>query len=400
MKKAIFATGLIVILILIFMLSGCSDDTQNTVSATEPSNEVSSERATKPKESATKSTQTEEHTETATETVKKLPLVKNNQQDYCFLRNTGIIGNTIFYSSDYLWEYHNNDITATLPQEIMDYTGKFFVLGDDIYFTPSYSDKDVPSVQLWKIKADGSNSEFITDDLSANIHCVYVNGYLLYNYYSAYSNSNFGTMALNLETHEKASYASINSIQYTYKGLAYYLDGNYIKYLNPETGDTGLVRNTGGSFLCGDGHYIYYISSRSGNGLFRIDLNNKSYSANEFVKSSVSPSCVVINNVVYYYPVNAVTTSKIMVYDIAKAKDLTPVDIGLTRKIYRFWNENGYLLFSVQNGSKELNMSDYIVNPDNKKVYRVSNYAMTVDNEAPTQPLPYSSEVFTEEYSY
>ncbi len=406
MKKVIFG----VLLVMLLIISGCSNNVQNVVSGTDETIATVSEKSTSVKEKATKSTEKgtakategvsdETPSEKATENIKTLPLVKNNQENYLSLRNTGIIGKQLVYSNNSLWEYHKNDITTVLPEAVADYVGEFFLLDDYIYFTPSYSENTDSSVQLWRIKKDGTDSEFIADDLATNVNCVYVNGYILYDCYSSYTQSNYGIMALNLETKEKVNYASINHIQYTYQGIAYYLDGNHIKYLNPETGETGFVRNTGGSFVCGDSHYIYYISSGSGNGLFRIDLNNRGYSANEFVRSNVSTSCVVINDVVYYYPFNALTTSKILAYDINKAKDLQPIDIVLTRKIYRFWNENGYLLFSVQNGKEDLNMSDYVVNPDTRKAYRVSNYAMAVGNVSETATQPYREDISEQYYS-
>ena len=100
---------------------------------------------------------------------------------------------------------------------------------------------------------------------------------------------------------------------------------------------------------------------------------------NEFVKSGVSSNCIVVNNVVYYYPYNTRNTSKISVFDISKGSELPLIDIKLTRKIYRFWSENGYLFFNVQNGSDDLNMSDYIINLSNKKTYKISNYFASVN---------------------
>ena len=395
MKKIIFG----ILIATVLLISGCSDTTtvrnNTTESVTEKVTAKSTAPSVKPTAPSTKSEshtevqtewETEKPTEKPTQKEKKLDLVKNNQKSYISLRNTGIIGKEIFYSSDCTWEYVGNKVTNALPEEIAEYVGKFFVLGDEIYFTPPYSAYENSSIQLWKMKKDGTEPEFVADDLASNVNCVYTDGYIIYNCYSEYNNSNFGVMCLNLETNEKVNYPSISNIQYTYKGIAYYLDGNYIKYLNPKTGDTGLVRNTGGSLICGDTHYLYYLSSGSGKGLFRIDLNNSTYSANEFVKSNVSTSCVAINDVLYYYPANALTTSQITVYDIENAKELSPIDIQLTRKIYRFWNENGYLLFSVQNGNSELNMSDYLVNPDNRKTYKISNYARSVSTEEPTFP--------------
>ena len=43
------------------------------------------------------------------------------------------------------------------------------------------------------------------------------------------------------------------------------------------------------------------------------------------------------------------------------------------------WSENGYLFFNVQNGSDDLNMSDYIINLSNKKTYKISNYFASVN---------------------
>ncbi len=377
MKKAIF----IILLLIMMLLAGCSDGTGGNVSATEKPTVQATQKNTEKT--------TGKNTTKATEKTKSLPLVKSHQKDYIYLRNTGIIGDKLYYSSDYLWEYYNNNITCELSEEVKGYVGKFFVLGDDIYFTPSYSEENKSSVQLWKIKADGTSATFVADDLAVKMNCVYVGGYILYNCYSEYYQSNLGLMAIDVETGEKINYSGVSNIQYTYKDMAYFLDGNHIKCFNPKTGKIGIVRNTGGSLVCGDSHYLYYISSGNGHGLFRIDLNNTNYSANEFIKSNVSTFCTVINGKVYYYPKNTQTTSQIMVYDIEKARDLSPINIGMTRKVYRLWSENGYLLFSVSNSDSDLNMSDYIINPETKKINRISNY--TTDNAVEQMTQPYYS---------
>lgn len=380
MKKAIF----VILMLMILLFGGCTDGTGESVSATEkPTVKATQNNAEQTTNKST--TKPADTTEPVTEKIKSLPLAKNHQKDYIYLRNTGIMGDKLYYSSDYLWEYCSNNITCELSEEVKGYVGKFFVLNDDIYFTPSYSEDTKSSVQLWKIKADGTSATFVADDLEVKMNCVYVGGYILYNCYSEYYQSNFGLMAINVETGEKTNYSGVSNIQYTYNDIAYFLDGNHIKYFNPKTGKIGIVRNTGGSLVCGDSHYLYYISSGNG-GLFRIDLNNTNYSANEFVKSGVSTFCTVINGKVYYYPKNTQTTSHIMVYDIEKAKDLSPINIGMTRKVYRLWSENGYLLFSVHSGKEDLNMSDYIINPESKKINKISNYTTDITVEQMTQP--------------
>ena len=391
MKRIIFA----VLLSILMLTSGCSGNIQSGGSSSEnnkstadaSSTEKKTEKATKKassksdKAEATEASteyisEYEETTEKPTEEATKLPLTKNNYTSYIHMGNTGIIGKKLYYSNDHEWEYCKNDITAVLPEDILEGTGQFFVVGDYIYYTSKVADDGNFAVELRRMKFDGSEDEFLTDDVSHGFNCVYLDGYILYNCYSD-NDDYFGLMSLNLETEEKINYASINNIQYAYKGRAYYLDGNYIKYFDPKAEQTGIVRNTGGSFICGDNEYIYYTSPGNGTGLFRINLND--YSLNEFVKSGVSSNCLVVNNVVYYYPYNTRNTSKISVYDISKGSELSAIDIKLTRKVYRFWSENGYLLFNVQNGSDELNMSDYIINLSNKKTYRISNYFASVN---------------------
>ena len=376
MKRIIF----VVLLSVLMLISGCSGNTQggSSSSKTAASSAVASstEKITEKASEVSTESFSEETTEKPTEEATKLPLTKNNHTSYIHLGNTGVIGKKLYYSNDHEWEYCKNDVTSVLPEDILDYTGKFFIVGDYIYYTSRVADDGNFAVELRRMKFDGSDDEFLTDDVSHGFNCVYLDGYILYNCYSE-TDDYFGLMSLNLETEEKINYASINNIQYAYKGRAYYLDGNYIKYFDPKEEQTGIVRNTGGSFICGDNEYIYYTSPENGAGLFRINLND--YSVNEFVKSGVSSNCIVVNNVVYYYPYNTRNTSKISVFDISKGSELPLIDIKLTRKIYRFWSENGYLFFNVQNGSDDLNMSDYIINLSNKKTYKISNYFASVN---------------------
>lgn len=376
MKRIIF----VVLLSVLMLISGCSGNTQggSSSSKTAASSAVASstEKTTEKASEVSTESFSEEMTEKPTEEATKLPLTKNNHTSYIHLGNTGVIGKKLYYSNDHEWEYCKNDVTSVLPEDILDYTGKFFIVGDYIYYTSRVADDGNFAVELRRMKFDGSDDEFLTDDVSHGFNCVYLDGYILYNCYSE-TDDYFGLMSLNLETEEKINYASINNIQYAYKGRAYYLDGNYIKYFDPKEEQTGIVRNTGGSFICGDNEYIYYTSPENGAGLFRINLND--YSVNEFVKSGVSSNCIVVNNVVYYYPYNTRNTSKISVFDISKGSELPLIDIKLTRKIYRFWSENGYLFFNVQNGSDDLNMSDYIINLSNKKTYKISNYFASVN---------------------
>ena len=376
MKRIIF----VVLLSVLMLISGCSGNTQggSSSSKTAASSAVASstEKITEKASEVSTESFSEETTEKPTEEATKLPLTKNNHTSYIHLGNTGVIGKKLYYSNDHEWEYCKNDVTSVLPEDILDYTGKFFIVGDYIYYTSRVADDGNFAVELRRMKFDGSDDEFLTDDVSHGFNCVYLDGYILYNCYSE-TDDYFGLMSLNLETEEKINYASINNIQYAYKGRAYYLDGNYIKYFDPKEEQTGIVRNTGGSFICGDNEYIYYTSPGNGAGLFRINLND--YSVNEFVKSGVSSNCIVVNNVVYYYPYNTRNTSKISVFDISKGSELPLIDIKLTRKIYRFWSENGYLFFNVQNGSDDLNMSDYIINLSNKKTYKISNYFASVN---------------------
>ncbi len=376
MKRIIF----VVLLSFLMLISGCSGNTQggSSSSKTAASSAVASstEKTTEKASEVSTESFSEEMTEKPTEEATKLPLTKNNHTSYIHLGNTGVIGKKLYYSNDHEWEYCKNDVTSVLPEDILDYTGKFFIVGDYIYYTSRVADDGNFAVELRRMKFDGSDDEFLTDDVSHGFNCVYLDGYILYNCYSE-TDDYFGLMSLNLETEEKINYASINNIQYAYKGRAYYLDGNYIKYFDPKEEQTGIVRNTGGSFICGDNEYIYYTSPENGAGLFRINLND--YSVNEFVKSGVSSNCIVVNNVVYYYPYNTRNTSKISVFDISKGSELPLIDIKLTRKIYRFWSENGYLFFNVQNGSDDLNMSDYIINLSNKKTYKISNYFASVN---------------------
>ncbi len=376
MKRIIF----VVLLSVLMLISGCSGNTQggSSSSKTAESSAVASstEKTTEKASEVSTESFSEEMTEKPTEEATKLPLTKNNHTSYIHLGNTGVIGKKLYYSNDHEWEYCKNDVTSVLPEDILDYTGKFFIVGDYIYYTSRVADDGNFAVELRRMKFDGSDDEFLTDDVSHGFNCVYLDGYILYNCYSE-TDDYFGLMSLNLETEEKINYASINNIQYAYKGRAYYLDGNYIKYFDPKEEQTGIVRNTGGSFICGDNEYIYYTSPGNGAGLFRINLND--YSVNEFVKSGVSSNCIVVNNVVYYYPYNTRNTSKISVFDISKGSELPLIDIKLTRKIYRFWSENGYLFFNVQNGSDDLNMSDYIINLSNKKTYKISNYFASVN---------------------
>ena len=376
MKRIIF----VVLLSVLMLISGCSGNTQggSSSSKTAASSAVASstEKTTEKASEVSTESFSEEMTEKPTEEATKLPLTKNNHTSYIHLGNTGVIGKKLYYSNDHEWEYCKNDVTSVLPEDILDYTGKFFIVGDYIYYTSRVADDGNFAVELRRMKFDGSDDEFLTDDVSHGFNCVYLDGYILYNCYSE-TDDYFGLMSLNLETEEKINYASINNIQYAYKGRAYYLDGNYIKYFDPKEEQTGIVRNTGGSFICGDNEYIYYTSPGNGAGLFRINLND--YSVNEFVKSGVSSNCIVVNNVVYYYPYNTRNTSKISVFDISKGSELPLIDIKLTRKIYRFWSENGYLFFNVQNGSDDLNMSDYIINLSNKKTYKISNYFASVN---------------------
>ena len=376
MKRIIF----VVLLSVLMLISGCSGNTQGGSSSSktaESSADASStEKTTEKASEVSTESCSEEMTEKPTEEATKLPLTKNNHTSYIHLGNTGVIGKKLYYSNDHEWEYCKNDVTSVLPEDILDYTGKFFIVGDYIYYTSRVADDGNFAVELRRMKFDGSDDEFLTDDVSHGFNCVYLYGYILYNCYSE-TDDYFGLMSLNLETEEKINYASINNIQYAYKGRAYYLDGNYIKYFDPKEEQTGIVRNTGGSFICGDNEYIYYTSPENGAGLFRINLND--YSVNEFVKSGVSSNCIVVNNVVYYYPYNTRNTSKISVFDISKGSELPLIDIKLTRKIYRFWSENGYLFFNVQNGSDDLNMSDYIINLSNKKTYKISNYFASVN---------------------
>ena len=376
MKRIIF----VVLLSVLMLISGCSGNTQggSSSSKTAESSAVASstEKITEKASEVSTESFSEETTEKPTEEATKLPLTKNNHTSYIHLGNTGVIGKKLYYSNDHEWEYCKNDVTSVLSEDILDYTGKFFIVGDYIYYTSRVADDGNFAVELRRMKFDGSDDEFLTDDVSHGFNCVYLDGYILYNCYSE-TDDYFGLMSLNLETEEKINYASINNIQYAYKGRAYYLDGNYIKYFDPKEEQTGIVRNTGGSFICGDNEYIYYTSPGNGAGLFRINLND--YSVNEFVKSGVSSNCIVVNNVVYYYPYNTRNTSKISVFDISKGSELPLIDIKLTRKIYRFWSENGYLFFNVQNGSDDLNMSDYIINLSNKKTYKISNYFASVN---------------------
>ena len=376
MKRIIF----VVLLSVLMLISGCSGNTQggSSSSKTAESSAVASstEKTTEKASEVSTESFSEEMTEKPTEEATKLPLTKNNHTSYIHLGNTGVIGKKLYYSNDHEWEYCKNDVTSVLPEDILDYTGNFFIVGDYIYYTSRVADDGNFAVELRRMKFDGSDDEFLTDDVSHGFNCVYLDGYILYNCYSE-TDDYFGLMSLNLETEEKINYASINNIQYAYKGRAYYLDGNYIKYFDPKEEQTGIVRNTGGSFICGDNEYIYYTSPGNGAGLFRINLND--YSVNEFVKSGVSSNCIVVNNVVYYYPYNTRNTSKISVFDISKGSELPLIDIKLTRKIYRFWSENGYLFFNVQNGSDDLNMSDYIINLSNKKTYKISNYFASVN---------------------
>ena len=376
MKRIIF----VVLLSVLMLISGCSGNTQggSSSSKTAESSAVASstEKITEKASEVSTESFSEETTEKPTEEATKLPLTKNNHTSYIHLGNTGVIGKKLYYSNDHEWEYCKNDVTSVLSEDILDYTGKFFIVGDYIYYTSRVADDGNFAVELRRMKFDGSDDEFLTDDVSHGFNCVYLDGYILYNCYSE-TDDYFGLMSLNLETEEKINYASINNIQYAYKGRAYYLDGNYIKYFDPKEEQTGIVRNTGGSFICGDNEYIYYTSPENGAGLFRINLND--YSVNEFVKSGVSSNCIVVNNVVYYYPYNTRNTSKISVFDISKGSELPLIDIKLTRKIYRFWSENGYLFFNVQNGSDDLNMSDYIINLSNKKTYKISNYFASVN---------------------
>ena len=376
MKRIIF----VVLLSFLMLISGCSGNTQggSSSSKTAESSAVASstEKTTEKASEVSTESFSEEMTEKPTEEATKLPLTKNNHTSYIHLGNTGVIGKKLYYSNDHEWEYCKNDVTSVLPEDILDYTGKFFIVGDYIYYTSRVADDGNFAVELRRMKFDGSDDDFLTDDVSHGFNCVYLDGYILYNCYSE-TDDYFGLMSLNLETEEKINYASINNIQYAYKGRAYYLDGNYIKYFDPKEEQTGIVRNTGGSFICGDNEYIYYTSPENGAGLFRINLND--YSVNEFVKSGVSSNCIVVNNVVYYYPYNTRNTSKISVFDISKGSELPLIDIKLTRKIYRFWSENGYLFFNVQNGSDDLNMSDYIINLSNKKTYKISNYFASVN---------------------
>ena len=376
MKRIIF----VVLLSFLMLISGCSGNTQggSSSSKTAESSAVASstEKTTEKASEVSTESFSEEMTEKPTEEATKLPLTKNNHTSYIHLGNTGVIGKKLYYSNDHEWEYCKNDVTSVLPEDILDYTGKFFIVGDYIYYTSRVADDGNFAVELRRMKFDGSDDEFLTDDVSHGFNCVYLDGYILYNCYSE-TDDYFGLMSLNLETEEKINYASINNIQYAYKGRAYYLDGHYIKYFDPKEEQTGIVRNTGGSFICGDNEYIYYTSPGNGAGLFRINLND--YSVNEFVKSGVSSNCIVVNNVVYYYPYNTRNTSKISVFDISKGSELPLIDIKLTRKIYRFWSENGYLFFNVQNGSDDLNMSDYIINLSNKKTYKISNYFASVN---------------------
>ena len=376
MKRIIF----VVLLSVLMLISGCSGNTQggSSSSKTAESSAVASstEKTTEKASEVSTESFSKEMKEKPTEEATKLPLTKNNHTSYIHLGNTGVIGKKLYYSNDHEWEYCKNDVTSVLPEDILDYTGKFFIVGDYIYYTSRVADDGNFAVELRRMKFDGSDDEFLTDDVSHGFNCVYLDGYILYNCYSE-TDDYFGLMSLNLETEEKINYASINNIQYAYKGRAYYLDGNYIKYFDPKEEQTGIVRNTGGSFICGDNEYIYYTSPENGAGLFRINLND--YSVNEFVKSGVSSNCIVVNNVVYYYPYNTRNTSKISVFDISKGSELPLIDIKLTRKIYRFWSENGYLFFNVQNGSDDLNMSDYIINLSNKKTYKISNYFASVN---------------------
>ena len=376
MKRIIF----VVLLSVLMLISGCSGNTQggSSSSKTAESSAVASstEKITEKASEVSTESFSEETTEKPTEEATKLPLTKNNHTSYIHLGNTGVIEKKLYYSNDHEWEYCKNDVTSVLPEDILDYTGKFFIVGEYIYYTSRVADDGNFAVELRRMKFDGSDDEFLTDDVSHGFNCVYLDGYILYNCYSE-TDDYFGLMSLNLETEEKINYASINNIQYAYKGRAYYLDGNYIKYFDPKEEQTGIVRNTGGSFICGDNEYIYYTSPGNGAGLFRINLND--YSVNEFVKSGVSSNCIVVNNVVYYYPYNTRNTSKISVFDISKGSELPLIDIKLTRKIYRFWSENGYLFFNVQNGSDDLNMSDYIINLSNKKTYKISNYFASVN---------------------
>ena len=193
MKRIIF----VVLLSVLMLISGCSGNTQggSSSSKTAESSAVASstEKITEKASEVSTESFSEETTEKPTEEATKLPLTKNNHTSYIHLGNTGVIGKKLYYSNDHEWEYCKNDVTSVLPEDILDYTGKFFIVGDYIYYTSRVADDGNFAVELRRMKFDGSDDEFLTDDVSHGFNCVYLDGYILYNCYSE-TDDYFGLM--------------------------------------------------------------------------------------------------------------------------------------------------------------------------------------------------------------
>lgn len=360
MKRLLSAAILILIAVLVF--SGCNIFPIDIQPATEAATQQETEIQTQPVTETDPATEPTELTEPETEPYKQTAAA-------AYLQKTGYINGTLCYTNDHQWEYIQNSIVSTLPENIKDKIGSFFIVDDYIYYIPIVGGSGGFAVELRRMHTDGSGDELITDDFSYGSKCQYSNGRIVYNCFDD-EQARYGTEIIDVSTKNTWYYKEIyNPILHDGKML-YYYSGIILRCMDIETGEEKDIFTEEGNIFSYDGDYIYYTTD-NGSSLKRYNIATDD---REYIGNSFGYTYAIMNNTVYWVVLED-DTAKIYAFDISSKKETYIADIDPLNGVHRFTAENGYLLYTVGKfNDMGNNASDYIFDLNAKTYMLISDY--------------------------
>ena len=296
--------------------------------------------------------------------------------DGCVLQSVGCVNGRLCYTQDHKFEYVANDVASPLPDNIKDKVGKFMLIDDYIYYIPIVGGSGGFSVELRKMKQDGSDDQLVSGYLSYSPCCYYTKGYLMYCYYNE-STNDFKKVILNLKTGEEKTISDSYIISAAADGKFYGTANNSLYEIDAETAQATNFGYISGSIKCIDNGYIYYNADTGA--VSRINLSNGQSDTFNISRGMFA----VMNNIIYYTPCRTnssyspADTSDIRSYNIETGEDTLLSTVSAPNGgIRRFELENGYLVYTVANGNTGSGASDYIFDVNTKTATLVSNYAV------------------------
>lgn len=360
MKRILCTAILLLIVVLVF--SGCNMLHIEIPSATETATQEETAIQTQPVTETNPDTQPTELTEPETEPYKQ-------PDTTAYLQKTGYINGNLCYTNDHRWEYIQNSVVSTLPDSIKDKIGSFFIIDDYIYYIPMVGGSGGFSVELRRMKTDGSGDELIADDYSYGGKCQYSDGRIMYECFDD-EQARYGTAIIDVNTKEIFYYNDIhNGVLHNGKML-YYYSGISLRCMDIETGEEKDIFTEEGNIFSYDGDCIYYTTDNGGS----LKRYNIADDEREFIGNSFGYTYTVKNNTVYWVA-SEENTAKIYAFDIESKKESFIADIDPVNGVHRLAAENGYLLYTVgKYNDMGNNASDYIFDLNTGTSTLISDY--------------------------